>query len=199
MKHEVCLQIFKQHGGQNLSTPLLMPKSHYYEGVESCVKLMTHFGGIVSLPHDLRVPFARYVAWNGISLLRRYSIERVYREKKVFGFLPRELYECAFDIVTPAGTSRLPDVEILYIVYEIINELPGLKNKQVTIRLNHTNLMSAILTNSGIKERHQEVLQKFSDFKVKSSSSTAEFTRSVAGREHVEERSQDVPDQFWSF
>jgi translation initiation factor 2-alpha kinase 4 len=196
---QIIIKIFKQHGGQNLSTPLLMPKSHYYEGVESCVKLMTHFGGIVSLPHDLRVPFARYVAWNGISLLRRYSIERVYREKKVFGFLPRELYECAFDIVTPAGTSRLPDVEILYIVYEIINELPGLKNKQVTIRLNHTNLMSAILTNSGIKERHQEVLQKFSDFKVKSSSSTAEFTRSVAGREHVEERSQDVPDQFWSF
>lgn len=49
-----------------------------------------------------RVPFARYVAWNGISLLRRYSIERVYREKKVFGFQPRELYECAFDIVSPS-------------------------------------------------------------------------------------------------
>lgn len=97
-----------------------MPKSTFYDNTESYVKLMTHFGSIVCLPHDLRylygtnfiikcssyfacfrVPFARYVAWNGITLLRRYSVERVYREKKVFGFHPRELYECAFDIITP--------------------------------------------------------------------------------------------------
>lgn len=143
-----------------------MPKSQYYEGVESCVKLMTHFGGIVSLPHDLRVPFARYVAWNGITLLRRYSVERVYREKKVFGFLPRELYECAFDIVTPSPGNHTSDAEVLYVIYEIINELPGVKNKQFTIRLNHTSLMKAILLHCGIKTRHEEVLQKFSDVKV---------------------------------
>lgn len=48
------VKIFKLHGGQNLSTPLLMPKSEYYENVETCVKLMTHSGNIVSIPHDLR-------------------------------------------------------------------------------------------------------------------------------------------------
>ncbi|RZC35247.1 Pkinase, RWD and/or tRNA-synt His domain containing protein [Asbolus verrucosus] len=162
---ETIVKIFKQHGGQNLSTPLLMPKSKYFEGVESCVKLMTHFGGIVALPHDLRVPFARYVAWNGITMLRRYSIERVYREKKVFGFLPRELYECAFDIVTTTPGNLMPDAEILYIIYEIINELPGVKNKHFTIRLNHTALLKAILLHAGIKEKHQEVFQMFSDVK----------------------------------
>lgn len=143
-----------------------MPKSQYYEGVESCVKLMTHFGGIVSLPHDLRVPFARYVAWNGITSFRRYSVERVYREKKVFGFLPRELYECAFDIVSPTPGNHMPDAEILYVIFEIINELPVVKNKQVTIRLNHTSLIKAILLHCGIKDKHQEVLEKFSDVKV---------------------------------
>lgn len=48
------LQIFKLHGGQALSTPLLMPKSKYYEKPETCVNLMTHSGFIVSIPHDLR-------------------------------------------------------------------------------------------------------------------------------------------------
>lgn len=98
------IQVFKNHSGQNLATPLLMPKGRHYEGLESCVKLMTHFGSIVTLPYDLRygllyslrttnviknrfrVPFARYVAWNGITLLRRYSIERVYREKRCLDF-----------------------------------------------------------------------------------------------------------------
>lgn len=50
----LMLQIFKLHGGQALSTPLLMPKSKYYEKTETCVNLMTHSGFIVTIPHDLR-------------------------------------------------------------------------------------------------------------------------------------------------
>ena len=62
---------------------------------------MTHSGSVVLLPHDLRVPFVRHAALNGINLLRRYSVGRVYREKKVFNFHPKQLYECAFDVITP--------------------------------------------------------------------------------------------------
>lgn len=51
---DATVKIFKLHGGQNLATPLLMPRSQYYENVETCVKLMTHSGNIVSVPHDLR-------------------------------------------------------------------------------------------------------------------------------------------------
>uniref|UniRef100_A0A6P7FHC6 non-specific serine/threonine protein kinase n=1 Tax=Diabrotica virgifera virgifera TaxID=50390 RepID=A0A6P7FHC6_DIAVI len=162
---EICIKIFKQHGGQNLATPLLMPKSKFYENLDSCVKLMTHFGGIVSLPHDLRVPFARYIAWNGITNFRRYSIERVYREKKVFGFQPRELYECAFDIVTSSPGLLMADAEILYIVYEILNDLPGIRNKNFVVRLNHNLLLKAILLHSGIKEGHQEIYDMVWDIK----------------------------------
>ncbi|KAG5896432.1 hypothetical protein JTB14_022511 [Gonioctena quinquepunctata] len=162
---KVCVKIFEQHGGQNLITPLLMPKSKFYENFDSCVKLMTHFGGIVSLSYDLRVPFARYIAWNGITLLRRYSIERVFREKKVFGFQPRELYECAFDIVGPTQDTLMTDAEILYIVCEILEKLPGIKNMNFTIRVNHTQLLSAILLHCGIKDGHQEVYNMISDVK----------------------------------
>ncbi|XP_066249145.1 eIF-2-alpha kinase GCN2 isoform X1 [Euwallacea similis] len=162
---EICVKIFKQHGGQNLTTPLLMPKSSYCEKAESCVNLMTHFGNIVCLPHELRVPFARYVAWNNITPFRRYSVERVYKEKKVFGFLPRQFYVGAFDIVTPNKGSLMADAEILYIVYEIINELPGVRNKHFLIRLNHTALFEAILLHCGVRERHDELLTLLRDIK----------------------------------
>lgn len=94
-------KILKKHGAVYLPTPLLLPKSDIYANVEACVKLMTHSGSIVNLPYDLRVPFARYVASKEVTRLRRYAVDRVYREKKIHGFHPKELYECVFDIVTP--------------------------------------------------------------------------------------------------
>jgi len=64
------------------------------------VRLMTHSGNVVALHHDLRVPFARYVVSNGLTSIKRFSIEKVLRERKVFGFHPREFYECAFDVIS---------------------------------------------------------------------------------------------------
>ncbi|KAF7284929.1 hypothetical protein GWI33_017408 [Rhynchophorus ferrugineus] len=162
---EVCVKIFKQHGGQNLTTPLLIPKTKFYDDVETCVKLITHFGNVVSLPHDLRVGFARYVAWYNINCMRRYAVERVYKEKKIFGFTPREFYECAFDIVNPTKGNLLLDAEILYIVYEIVKELPGIRNKHFIIRLNHTALLKSILLHCGLKDKHEELYRLMSDIK----------------------------------
>ena len=54
---------------------------------------------------SFQVALARYVARNNINHLKRYSIERVYREKKLHGLHPRELVECAFDIITSHASS----------------------------------------------------------------------------------------------
>lgn len=51
----------------------------------------------------------------------------------------------------------MSDAELLYIVEEIINDLPYLKNKHFLIRLNHTSLIKGILLHCGIKEKHMEV------------------------------------------
>lgn len=67
---------------------------------------MTHSGSVVVLPHDLRVPFIKYVALTGTNVMRRYSVGRVYREKKIFNFHPKQLYECAFDIITPSSSME---------------------------------------------------------------------------------------------
>lgn len=79
------IEIFQRHGGVYLETPLLMPKSRQFCNFsDSNVKLMTRNGNVVSIPHDLRVPLARYIVWNNVLQIRRYAIERVFREKKVF-------------------------------------------------------------------------------------------------------------------
>lgn len=43
----------------------------------------------------------RHTAYFGIKYMRRYIVDRLYREKHVKGFHPSEIIECAFDIVTP--------------------------------------------------------------------------------------------------
>lgn len=78
------VEVFQKHGGISITTPLLMPKSgSLYSSIDSHVQLMTRTGNVVSIPHDLHASFARYVALNSISNIRRYAIERVYRETKV--------------------------------------------------------------------------------------------------------------------
>ena len=52
-----------------------------------------------------QVPFAWYVARNNIQHIKRYNIERVFQQKKMLGLHPRELTECAFDIITAVPVS----------------------------------------------------------------------------------------------
>lgn len=143
-------KIFKLHGYYNLATPLLLSRNKYYDNTNSCVKLMMQNGFIVSVPHDLRLPFAQYLGRNGFTNLRRFTIERVYRERKVC--MPREFYECAYDIVSPT-LDYMNDVEIIGILGEIINQVPAVRKKKIVLRLNHKLLIHAILLHFGVKEK----------------------------------------------
>lgn len=98
--------VFQVHGGVWFCTSLLMPASNNIIN-DSAVNLMTCWGGLICLPYNLRIPFARFLAHNPtISNLKRYSIDRVYRPRKVYGVHPRELYEAAFDIVSPSQGDK---------------------------------------------------------------------------------------------
>ncbi|XP_027278017.1 eIF-2-alpha kinase GCN2 isoform X4 [Cricetulus griseus] len=149
---ETIIRIFKRHGAVQLSTPLLLPRNkQIYEHNEAAV-FMDHSGMLVMLPFDLRVPFARYVARNNILNLKRYCIERVFRPRKLDRFHPKELLECAFDIVTSTTNSSLPTAETIYTICEIIQEFPTLQERNYSIHLNHTVLLKAILLHCGIPE-----------------------------------------------
>ncbi|XP_067310946.1 eIF-2-alpha kinase GCN2 isoform X2 [Pseudorasbora parva] len=150
--YETVTRIFRRHGAVRLQTPLLLPRNRrLYDGCETAC-FMDHSGMLVSLPYDLRLAFARFVARNNISHLKRYSIERVYRPRKLDRAHPRELLECAFDIIIPISNSLMPDAEAIYAVSEVIQEFSALQDRNYTIHLNHTSLLKAILLHSGVPE-----------------------------------------------
>ncbi|XP_028933853.1 eIF-2-alpha kinase GCN2 isoform X1 [Ornithorhynchus anatinus] len=149
---ETVARIFKRHGAVELPTPLLLPRNRQiYEHNEAAL-FMDPSGTLVMLPYDLRIPFARYVARNNISNLKRYCIERVFRPRKLDRCHPKELLECAFDVVTCTASSFLPVTEVIYTIYEIIQEFPGLQERNYNVFLNHTALLRAILLHCGVPE-----------------------------------------------
>lgn len=93
-------EVFRLHGGTFFNTPTLSPNN----GVcvdDGGVVLMTRSGGLVNLPYDIRISFARYLAQNpAVTHLKRYSIDKVFRERRLLESHPREIFECTFDIVS---------------------------------------------------------------------------------------------------
>uniref|UniRef100_A0AAY5K5C3 eIF-2-alpha kinase GCN2 n=1 Tax=Esox lucius TaxID=8010 RepID=A0AAY5K5C3_ESOLU len=150
--YETISRIFKKHGAVRLQTPMLLPRNRkLYEGSEPAC-FMDHSGMLVTLPYDLRMAFARFVARNNITHFKRWSIERVFRPRKLDRAHPRELLECAFDIIVPVTNSLLPDAETIFTISEIIQEFSALQERNYHIYINHTSLLKAILLHSGVPE-----------------------------------------------
>uniref|UniRef100_A0A182PJE4 non-specific serine/threonine protein kinase n=1 Tax=Anopheles epiroticus TaxID=199890 RepID=A0A182PJE4_9DIPT len=157
--------LFRKHGAIEIVTPLLTPYTKQHAPRSNTVKLMTHSGSVVTLPNDLRVPFLRHIALNGIKNIRRYSIGRVYREKKVFNFHPKQVYECAFDIVTPSRGHLIIDAELLAIATDVMRELDLLQGRNVFFRLNHIGLLRAILIHCNVPlDKYRELFEMVAEF-----------------------------------
>ena len=64
--------------------------------------------------YDLTVPFARYVAQNAITNIKRYHIAKVYRrdQPQMTRGRFREFYQCDIDIAGVYPTM-VPDAEVL--------------------------------------------------------------------------------------
>ena len=75
--------------------------------------------------YDLTVPFARFVAMNGLVSFKRYQIAKVYRRDNPSKGRYREFYQCDFDIAGTPGLSEImgPDFEVVRILTELLDEL----------------------------------------------------------------------------
>lgn len=97
----ILRRVFARHGAVEMGTPLLTPKSRLNEGRAS-VTLLDVNGVLVDLPHDLTLPFARWVALyhdgSDTPVLKRWCIDKVYRQN-VVGGQPRAILEADFDVV----------------------------------------------------------------------------------------------------
>ncbi|CAB5359519.1 unnamed protein product [Rhizophagus irregularis] len=136
------IKTFRHHGAIELNTPLLMPKYNLYEEDKKAVYLIDADGGLVQLPYDLTVPFARYVSRN-ITDLKRYTFDRVYREN-IVGCQPRIIDEVDFDIVHSYPAPMVAEAEIIKIVDEILLEFPPIKSINYVFYVNHANILQII-------------------------------------------------------
>ncbi|KAK4814762.1 hypothetical protein QYF61_026739 [Mycteria americana] len=119
---------FKRHGAEVIDTPVFELKEtltgKYGEDSKLIYDLKDQGGELLSLRYDLTVPFARYLAMNKITNIKRYHIAKVYRRDNpaMTRGRYREFYQCDFDI---AGhfDPMIPDAECLKIVHEILSDL----------------------------------------------------------------------------
>ena len=164
--HDTLISIFQRHSAVRMATSLLIPRINLFDQFELAVSVMDHSGTIVALPYDLRIPFARYVARRKISSMKRFDIGVVYRDKRILGTHPKELYECTFDIVSSSNENQVPDAEVLLVVAEIIKEFPSLDSRNYYIRINHTVIVKSALVSCGVPEdKHEELFAILQDAK----------------------------------
>lgn len=103
-------------------------------------------GQLVELPHDLTLPFARFISRSpaGMGDVKRFVFDRVYRQN-IVGGQPRHVYECDFDIVKPFY-SMLDEVEVLKVGCEVLQE----SAEFLIIKVNHASVLTAIFNHSRI-------------------------------------------------
>ncbi|XP_072988108.1 histidine--tRNA ligase, cytoplasmic [Typha latifolia] len=146
----IITSVFKMHGAVALDTPVfelretLMGK--YGEDSKLIYDLADQGGELCSLRYDLTVPFARYVAMNNISALKRYQIAKVYRRDNPSKGRYREFYQCDFDIAGHYETME-PDYEVIKVLTEMLDQLDI---GTYEIKLNHRKLLDGMLDICGV-------------------------------------------------
>ncbi|OUC40968.1 histidine--tRNA ligase, partial [Trichinella nativa] len=149
------VQCFKRHGAHTIDTPVFELKEtltgkYGEEGNKLIYDLQDQGGELLALRYDLTVPFARYLAMNKITNIKRYHIAKVYRRDNpaMTRGRYREFMQCDFDI---AGSydPMIPEAECLKIVAEIMN---AVDLNAFELKVNHRKLLDGILTVCGVPE-----------------------------------------------
>ncbi|KAG8228998.1 hypothetical protein J437_LFUL009161 [Ladona fulva] len=149
---EKIITVFKRHGAETIDTPVFELKEvltgKYGEDSKLIYDLADQGGEILSLRYDLTVPFARYLAMNKISNVKRYQIAKVYRRDNpaMTKGRYREFYQCDFDIAGQYD-PMIPDAECVRVAVEILSSL-DIGNFMV--KVNHRRLLDGLFEACGI-------------------------------------------------
>lgn len=148
----IIINCFKRHGAQTIDTPVFELKEtltgKYGEDSKLIYDLKGQGGELLSLRYDLTVPFARYLAMNKITNIKRYQVAKVYRRDNPAKGRYREFYQCDFDIAGKYDTM-VPDAECLKIVHEILNEL---QLGDFLIKVNDRRILGGMFAVCGVPE-----------------------------------------------
>jgi histidyl-tRNA synthetase len=145
--------VFKRHGACEIETPVFEDRQtllgkYGEDGGKLVYDLADQGGGLLSLRYDLTVPFARYLATNGVETMKRFHIARVYRRdqpNEAKGRF-REFYQCDFD-VAGVYAPMMADAEVLSVASEVLTSLPI---GPFLIKLSHRGLLDGLMEVSGV-------------------------------------------------
>ncbi|KAM6299717.1 histidine--tRNA ligase, cytoplasmic-like [Aegotheles albertisi] len=146
--------VFKRHGAAAMDTPALELQEtltgKYGEEVKLIYQLQDQGGELLALRYDLTVPFARYLAMNKITNMKRYHVAKVYRRDNPATTRGRyrEFYQCDFDIAGQFD-PMIPDAECLKIVHEILSDL---QLGDFLIKVNDRRILNGLFAVCGIPE-----------------------------------------------
>ncbi|KAL7419584.1 Cytoplasmic and mitochondrial histidine tRNA synthetase [Cryptotrichosporon argae] len=144
--------IFERHGAVTIDTPVFELKEilagKYGEDSKLIYDLQDQGGELCSLRYDLTVPFARYLAMNGQTAMKRYHIGKVYRRDQpvMTKGRMREFYQCDIDFAGQYD-PMVPDAEILYV---LSTALTALNIGEFTIKVNHRKILDGIFELAGV-------------------------------------------------
>ena len=142
-------RVFQRHGALEVPAPLLMPQ--IVKTFPRPTSMIDAAGMVVELPFTLTKSFARLVAHAGISDLKRWSVDRVFRGDGGLGDFgcggqqPKQPIECDFDIVHSTGDGSLEDAECVKVGFEIL-DLVSRGAASPIVRINHQRIIEATLT-----------------------------------------------------
>ena len=127
---ETIKKCYKRHGAVTIDTPVfelkdVLTSKYGEEGGKLIYDLADQGEGEkLSMRYDLTVPFARYIATNGIKKIKRYHIGKVYRRDQPYMTRgrQREFCQCDFDIAGEFD-PMIPDAEIVCIMNEVLTDL----------------------------------------------------------------------------
>ncbi|KFQ48968.1 Histidine--tRNA ligase, cytoplasmic, partial [Nestor notabilis] len=122
----------------------------YGEEAKLIYELQDQGGELLALRYDLTVPFARYLAMNKITNMKRYHIAKVYRRDNPATTRGRyrEFYQCDFDIAGQFD-PMIPAPECLKIVHEILSDL---QLGDFLIKVNDRRILNGVFAVCGIPE-----------------------------------------------
>ncbi|XP_068233150.1 histidine--tRNA ligase isoform X1 [Palaemon carinicauda] len=148
----VIESVFHMHGAVEIETPVFELKEvltgKYGEDSKLIYDLEDQGGEILSMRYDLTVPFARYVAMNKITNIKRYHIARVYRRDNpaMTRGRYREFYQCDFDIAGQYD-AMIPDAECVQLVHQVLSKLDL---GDFTIKVNHRKILDGVFGVCGV-------------------------------------------------
>lgn len=154
---ESMTRVFRRHGAvETDERPTIFPCSTLYD-YPNIVKLMDPMGNILQLPFELTLPFASKIAERPPPFQKCYHFGNVYSvDEKNKGTQPKKRTEICFDIVSSSSTdSDLYEAETIKVMEEVIDLFPCFKPANVSIYINHTDVLDSILRHCNFRE-HQK-------------------------------------------